>query len=135
MRLVAAWLACWVPLVLVDGRVLHACPMHDGMPDAAMTAMMHASGSSTSRALAAMAQTAGRAHGMPRSGHPAAAHLCMCLGACSAAVAVLPGGPASVTVAVVERAAVMFTGRPEHDYVAAWVDFVLPFSTAPPSQG
>ncbi len=126
-RLVATWLACWLPLVLLDGGWLHACPMHDGGGAAAVHEM------------AAMVQPGehggvGAGHA-PHSGRPAAAHLCTCLGACCAAVAVLPVGPAPVAVAVVERATVVFTGRPEHEYVAAWVDFVLPFATAPPLQG
>jgi hypothetical protein len=36
--------------------------------------------------------------------------------------------PALAVLVVVPRAA-----RPEHEYVAAWVDFVLPYATAPPS--
>ena len=111
--------------------------MHDGMHGAAgvPSSMMHAPASAGLHDMAGMARAEGHAGSTPRSGRPAVAHVCTCLGACCAAVAVLPSGPAAISVVSVGRAAVVFTGRPEHEYVAAWVDFVLPFATAPPSQG
>ena len=141
-RVLAGWLACWLPLVLADGGWLHACPMHgfavrDGAGmvapaaahAAAMPGMVPLARSST-----AMAKAGHDVHAAHHGSHPAG-HACTCLGACCAAVAVLPVRPAPVTLAVVERASVAPTGRPEHEYVAAWVDFVLPFATAPPAQG
>ena len=131
VRLVATWLACWLPLVLADGGWLHACPMHDGAGLNAVTTM----------AAPAHVSAHAPAHGMlvahagrdGHSGHHAGAHLCTCLGACCASLAVLPVGPAPIAFVAVERAAVAPTGRPQHEYVASWVDFVLPFATAPPA--
>ncbi len=72
----------------------------------------------------------GASHGGSRG-----ARCCTCAAACCAPVAALPVHPRAETVLTAERAFVAPTGRPEHEYVSAWVDFVLPFATAPPTRG
>jgi hypothetical protein len=114
-RLLCAVLALWLGVFLAEPDGLHACPVHS--PAGAG----HASH--------------GASHGASHHGAPAshgAGHTCTCPGPCCAsAVTPLPAAaalPALAVLVVVPRAA-----RPEHEYVAAWVDFVLPYATAPPS--
>lgn len=109
-RVLRAVVALWLGVFLAEPDALHACPVHS-------PAM------------------AGHAHGASHHGAPAsqtAGHLCTCPGPCSAgALTPLPAAaavPVLAALVVTPRAA-----RPEHEYVAAWVDFVLPYATAPPS--
>lgn len=134
-RLIAGWLACWLPLVLADAGWLHACPMHDGAAMVASAAMPAAAMSGPAAHEMGHAAAGGAHHAVGDTSHEdhAKGHCCTCLGACCAAVAALPAGSPPLTFAVRERVAVAPTGRPEHEYVAAWVDFVLPFATAPPA--
>ena len=67
------------------------------------------------------------------SGPDGAPHLCSCPGTCSAVST--PALAAATLQPVVDvPTAVADPGRPAHEFVAAWVDFVLPFATAPPSR-
>jgi len=57
---------------------------------------------------------------------------CDCLGDCCATSLVLPGA-FSATIAVRFSDAGPTPGMPQHEFVGHWIDFVLPFATAPPS--
>jgi hypothetical protein len=57
---------------------------------------------------------------------------CDCLGHCCATSVIAPGA-LSPTIAVSYRDPAPVPGLPQHEFVAHWVDFVLPFATAPPS--
>jgi hypothetical protein len=100
---------------LAEPASLHACPVHAPMMHGPKAAHgMHHHGS-------------GDRHGAPHG----ASHACSCPGPCCA-TALTPLPPhapqlADIALVVVPRAA-----RPDHEYVAAWTDFVLPFATAPP---
>jgi hypothetical protein len=158
-RLLSALLAVWFVLSVAEPAWLHACPMHGGRSAAASVAtvdpvgagahaMTHCGAHAPTDAMASERETAPRTHapadvhhvshppaGGPHGGPHDGAHPCTCLGACCAAIpALLPASPVTVT-ALVTLAPVTSTGRPEHEYVAGWVDFVLPFATAPPSRG
>lgn len=112
--------------------------MHDGvrivMPATAAGVMMPHTTHHTMAPLAAASDGHDRCGARDPAQH-GPQHGCTCLGACCTAVAVLPTPPTPVTLAMVEEAVLIPTGRPDHEYVAAWVDFVLPFATAPPTQG
>jgi hypothetical protein len=57
---------------------------------------------------------------------------CDCLGHCCATSVIAPGAWSS-TLAASYRDPAPVPGLPQHEFVAHWVDFVLPFATAPPS--
>jgi hypothetical protein len=94
--------------------------MHDGMATGGGSAMTHHHG----------------AHAAPpsdRSPADAGQHACTCLGHCCGAAPAVEPPAVAVRPALSQAVAPGRTpGRPQHEYVAAWVDFVLPFSTAPP---
>ncbi len=94
--------------------------------------MHDAVGGATAAAMVMAGAPGGHADHEAGRRHGPAGHCCTCLGACCAAVAVLPVHPSVDVVATTEWTFVPPTARPEHEYVAAWVDFVLPFATAPP---
>jgi hypothetical protein len=131
-RALSALLAVWLGVFLAEPAWLHACPVHSGGA---------AGGHATARAAAAAgtqsARLAGATSHHADEGHHAPApdgraHQCTCPGACCA---VSPPALPAVTVRPTLEATVVTVdrGRPEHEYVAAWVDFVLPFATAPPA--
>lgn len=128
-RTAGVWLAAWFLLAALDLPALHTCAMHGGGPTPGVAATVghgtHAHGASH-----------GGSHASAHDPAPArdAGHVCTCLGACCAAVgAPPPAQPAVADAAPLTPARARAPGRPAHEYVAAWVDFVLPFATAPPA--
>lgn len=121
-RALALCLAVWFVAVAADVPGVHTCAMH---------------GAGHSGAAAAMMAHAGAHHAVPtHHGAPdgAGRAACSCLGHCcgAASLAARPvGGP---LLATDTHIAAPMPGRPYHEYVAAWVDFVLPFATAPPAR-
>lgn len=127
-RGLSALLAVWFALVVAEPAALHACPMHS------------AAEPSTSSADASQAAHGGHAgHAAPSADRQAGdhrpaddAHVCTCLGDCSGTV--VASVPTATTAPVVPvRLTAVTLGRPQHEFVAAWADFVLPFATAPPA--
>lgn len=57
---------------------------------------------------------------------------CDCLSDCCATALVIPGA-FSATIAVRFSDPGPTPGMPQHEFVGHWIDFVLPFATAPPS--
>jgi hypothetical protein len=57
---------------------------------------------------------------------------CSCVGACCPSAAAALATPSPYVLPTVCLRTVTPPGRPAHAVVAAWVDFVLPFATAPP---
>jgi hypothetical protein len=156
-RLFAAFLALWFVVVATDQAMLHACPMHDG-PLASVGAVSvtggGAAGAHADHSLHSSAH--GMAHGMahgvahgmahgdaqraahetspgaPAGDTPDAPHGCTCLGHCSASSPVnVAHSPETAFDATLTNVSPN-TGLTQHEYVAAWVTFILPFATAPP---
>jgi hypothetical protein len=124
-RALSAVLAVWFALVTVEPAALHACPMHSGG---------HAGARAHADSEGQQADHAGHqaVAGAPDSQAPSSGHSCTCLGDCSGTlVARVPEGHVAL-VALLAPPKVA-PGRPQHEFVAAWVDFVLPFATAPPT--
>ena len=69
----------------------------------------------------------------PNNGGHHNAHRCTCDGACCAPIAAPAAvDPVVLTLGAHARPVVPTAARSDGEYVAAWVDFVLPFATAPP---
>ncbi len=119
--MLAAVMAVWFLVLTMEPRALHVCPMH-GAANAGSESG-HAGGSTGHHHAATL----------PRDQSPDdEASYCTCLGVCNGVspVAVVPAAAApSATVRVTNAR----PGRPQHEYMAGWVDFVLPFATAPPT--
>lgn len=135
-RIVAACLAAWFAVASADLPALHACGMHVGGTVMIGTAAAADVGTAHADMPGTMAHaTAGHAprhaHG-PAHGLTHAGHLCTCLGACCGASAATRPGLATLVLQPAVPTPRVAPGRPSHEYVAAWVDFVLPFATAPP---
>jgi len=118
-RLLAALLTLWLGVFLADPDALHACPVHSPV---AAQAHGHAGHHDMGRDMG---------HDMGHDAHHAG-HACSCPGPCCAA-ATTPLPAVSLELVLGAPVVVARPGRPEHEYVAAWVDFVLPYATAPPS--
>lgn len=123
----SALLGLWFALVMVEPAALHSCPMHS---------QGHAHVAAGDPAAAHGEASHGTLDGAAVDRHPVPSHpgakVCTCLGDCSGSLAArLPD--AHVAVAALTRLTQVVPGRPQHEYVAAWVDFVLPFATAPPA--
>lgn len=151
-RILATLMALWLVVNTTEPALLHACPMHGGamhggaMHGGALHADSAAAGGgshappSDVRAEPAGGTSTARDPGAPTAAVDAPAQdahhppgtACTCLGDCSGGTAMpLAGEPPTVLAAALLGAPIP-PGRPEHEYVAAWVDFVLPFGTAPP---
>ena len=134
-RALSAVLALWFALIMVEPAALHACPTHSGGHAAAPRAdgapqASHAGSHAGSHVGAGHAVHAADAPPAPRHA-PSGDHACTCLGDCAGGTAArVPTGPVA-RLALVTPTQVA-PGRPQHEYVAAWGDFVLPFATAPP---
>ena len=61
-----------------------------------------------------------------------APHACTCLGHCCASTPVNVARSAESSFDFSLTGPFESTGRPQHEFVAAWVTFILPFATAPP---
>ena len=146
-RWLALVLACWLSLVQSDAGVFHACNSGSA-PQAAVavaTPANHAAHSAHDAHAAhghqdgvAPAATTPQVSDSDSSEHPDShgSHHgdteCHCLGHCC------PVAPTEMPVAhdfalaTVRRVDVVQPGRAQHAFMASWVDFVLPFATAPP---
>lgn len=87
--------------------------------------------------MAGMAMGGMAAHGQAAINTPGApvdhsSNVCTCPGDCCSVVPAALLAP-RIVVTVMEGVRVPTPGRPQHEFVAAWVDFVLPFATAPPA--
>ena len=128
-RAASVCLAVWLVVAGMDLPVLHLCAMH-GV--AHRVGYAGAPGSSAGHAEQAGGSSAGQV--ADREQVPAhAGAACTCLGACSGATPQTPPPPPALVLDSAVAAAAVVPGRPAHEYVAAWADFVLPFSTAPPA--
>ncbi|WP_337171041.1 hypothetical protein [Gemmatimonas aurantiaca] len=133
---IARWLAlfmgAWLSLVQSDAGLFHACTVgsnhgaHGAMPQASHHPASHgnqgghADHGSTSR-------------GAPQSNDQQSTDQeCHCIGHCCATVVPSLNTPDAYPMASVIRIAAVLPGRASHDVMAEWVDFVLPFPTAPP---
>lgn len=120
----ALCLAVWFVAVATDAPLAHVCAMHHagmhhaGMREAASHATPHAGGH----------------HATAPDGNGAHRGVCTCLGHCCGATSVAPPALALAPAPDASAPTPPTPGRPHHEYVAAWVDFVLPFSTAPPTR-
>lgn len=120
-RLLTATYSLWLFVVLGELPMVHMCPAHSAG---------HASHAMTMPGMAQHAHAAGDPRTAPSENH--SQQPCTCLGDCCCAVpAALPAPRVVVTLLAATR--IPTIGRPQHDYVAAWSDFVLPFATAPPA--
>jgi hypothetical protein len=145
-RTLASLLMCWLPLASPEGRMVHGC----GAGDHGMAG--HTAGASEYQASArhvpvAAAAHAGHVHAADEAapahhshhtpeplsgGSPAPASHCDCVGTCCPATLLAPRTPATLHLADIRVVDPAVPGRPAHAVVASWVDFVLPFATAPP---
>lgn len=144
-RLAALLLVGWVPLVANGGQLAHGCEAgtHVAGTRVAGTQMADAVASAgeahaAHAAHVAHAQQAAHAE-LPASatdgptappGHHAAD--CRCVGACCPSAVAALAAPSLHALPTVRLLTATAPGRPAHAVVAAWVDFVLPFATAPP---
>jgi hypothetical protein len=118
MRLSAAFSALWLLLVLVQPPMLHTCEVHSAH-------------SAAGHSMASMDDMTSM-HGDMQSSHDHAPKHCTCIGDCCGVIpSALPAQRVVATIAA--RVLAPTSARSEHEYVAAWVDFVLPFSTGPPA--
>ena len=118
-RLVAALVAVWFTINMVEPAWLHACPVHDGIVIAS-TADHHAAESGS------MAHH-GTSHDETPS--PNTAHLCQCLGACTAAA--MMAAPVSSQI-VTNVARVAAPGLPDYFRPVFERAYELPFANGPP---
>jgi hypothetical protein len=141
-RILAALMALWLVVNTTEPTLLHGCPMHGGGMHAgsaaapgeshAATSEVHADPAGGGRTAREGNAPAGAVDGSGQEAHRPHQNVCTCLGDCSGGAATpLAGEPPTVLAAVLLGAPIP-PGRPEHEYVAAWIDFVLPFATAPP---
>lgn len=155
-RFFAAFLALWFVMISTDGLGLHACQMHDGAlagvahemgGASAGTTMDHSSHGalqgtapkgSAPKGSAPLASAGTMQHGAKQAiaddapDSPDTSHSCTCLGHCctTSPVAVASSSEIALTGALSET--LQRPGLTQHEYVAAWVTFILPFATAPP---
>jgi hypothetical protein len=118
-RLFAALVAVWFTINMVEPAWLHACPVHDGLVIA--TAADHHAAESGSMA------HHGASHGDSQS--PDKAHLCQCLGACTAAAMVAAPVSSQIVTGVVRVAAPRL---PEYFHPVFERAYELPFANGPP---
>lgn len=140
-RVVALCLAVWFVAVATDLPVMRACAMHcrgagvvstmadDAGHHAGMAGMCH-----DAEPTADVSPAATSGAGVHRAPGPddAAPATRRCLGHCCGAAAVTALHAVVVPLSAPDAPVPPAPGRSQHEYVAAWVDFVLPFSTAPP---
>jgi hypothetical protein len=123
-RLLAAFLAFWLPLCLADAGVVHVCAMHEAAGSAAMPMMDMGPGHG------AQSHTAN----MPSGHHDGAPgqQRCTCMGPCTAST----GVAASPEVRLPDIAAVASRGTPAvkaNDEPRAAEQVRLPFAMGPPA--
>ncbi len=156
LRLLAALLLGWLPFVLGDGLQVHGCAtqsmagahaLHASASVAHPEHAHHAASTTVAAASSAHAHEAASApsahahgahHAAPTASLPAehdapGSHDCDCIGQCCPSAIAAVALPETPSVSVRFVASVDAPTHPTHQRVAAWVDFVLPFATAPPA--
>jgi hypothetical protein len=118
-RFLAALMAVWFTINMVEPAWLHACPVHDGLVVTA-TASHHTGGESHGSHHAASHEDANA---------PGESHQCSCLGACTAAAIV--AAPVSSLIGTVEHRAAA-PGLPEYYHPVLDRAHELPFANGPP---
>jgi len=114
-RLLAALVAVWFTINMVEPAWLHACPVHDGL---AVTPTANQSGHSGHQPAS-----------HDESGGRTKSHLCQCLGACTTAAIV--STPPSSLVGTIEVSA-SAPGLPEYEHPILERAHELPFANGPP---
>lgn len=142
-RIGSALIALCYVMRMTEPAPLRVCPMHGAAAAVTETASGQAghaghhmgdphAGHDMSDPHANHADHAGNAdHGSPHDHGPDSTHGCACAAACGASMGIVPTAPTLSLVDVIAEV-VPAPGRPYHEFVAAWVDFVLPFANAPP---
>lgn len=127
-RWLALVLACWLSLVQSDAGLFHACNSGAAPQSTAAVAAPADHDAHAHHGVAAPAhQDSQDSHGSHHGDSE-----CHCLGHCC------PVAPTQVpmahdfVLAAVRQVDVVQPGRAQHAFMASWVDFVLPFATAPP---
>ena len=140
-RLGGALLGALWCAALVARPTLLACPMGMAHATAAAASLARPATSFAAGQVAADLPLAGaeshqhQAHpadGSPHEQSPEHQHPCDCLGHCCAATVAMPrplAGTIHVSVTIVERRSIPL----QPQIAAAWVDHLIPFATAPPS--
>jgi len=140
--LLAALLTAWFAVLVAEPAALHACAMHAGATGSASHTASHAASHAASHTAHAPVATSGapgigHQHHAPESAAagdasaPEGSAACTCLGHCSGTAPLVLGSLApDLRVPLVS--ALPRPARPTHQFLAAWVAFVLPFATAPP---
>jgi hypothetical protein len=121
---------------MAEPAALHACAMHAGVMHAGAGSVVHGASHAAHAPDTAGAddahhrnRTAEDAPG-PGTSAPDGRVTCTCLGHCSSTTPLVLGALAPDLASLLPT--LLNPGRAAHEYVAAWVDFVLPFATAPP---
>jgi hypothetical protein len=114
-RILAALVAVWFTINMVEPAWLHSCPVHDGL------------------VVTPAANQSGHAGHQPashdESGGRTNSHLCQCLGACTTtAIVSTPPSPLVATIEVSASA----PGLPEHEHPILERAHELPFANGPP---
>ena len=117
-RSITVLFGAWFALATADLASVHQCPMHDGPLPMAMGPDHD------------MAQHHGAAPSSDST--PASSHSCTCIGTCCAATVPLPAAEQVVAFLETLHAPVTLASAPVFVVRVSLVDFVLPFSTAPP---
>lgn len=118
IRSLASLLAIWLPLVLGEPGLVHACPMHGG-PVATVSASHHG-----------MDAGAHASHDAPAGEH--GHHTCTCVNTCGATgLAVLVPERPAVPVAAAVSVAVA-PQSPETTFPRLAAPYFLPFANGPP---
>jgi hypothetical protein len=139
-RAFMAVMGIWLSLVLSDSGLLHACSTgqaNDPRSERAVVAtgaVDHASGHHGGHDTTHPAPTPHQAPDQ-QPDHPAhhGPADCNCIGHCGTTDLTTLPHLVDFALAVASTRSAQPSGRPSYEVVAAWVDFVLPFSTAPPS--
>lgn len=146
---IARWLAlfmgAWLSLVQSDAGLFHACSAGNSAiaaHEAALTAPVQRSGHDViDHSAHGTPQAANPApdvashHGSSHDNHEGGDQECHCIGHCCATVVPTLHAADTYPIASVVRIATSQPGRAAHEVMASWVDFVLPFPTAPPIVG
>ena len=136
-RAVLTVIGVWSTVVLNDSGFAHACSTglaHEPRARVAAEttpivrlADTHAHHAASS--MPAVDETSSNAPHHPADHVPAD---CSCIGHCCVTDLTTIPHVADASLVLIPSITTVPPGRPAHDVVAAWVDFVLPFSTAPP---
>lgn len=126
-RSLAALLAIWLPLIVGEPGVAHACPTHGAAATASTVSSHHgAHGAGNPRHGAASHGSASQ-HGSPTHGH----HDCSCISCCVGSAAAPAPAPAPTTTFVVAVHAADATYSPA-PLPRSTAEYSRPYTTGPP---